>query len=416
MKKGIRLSAVLASILLAAAVPAGYGGPDQGTMQGRDGADAYTMLETESTKGDETFSIETDSSGTTQKKTKTRRERLAERKKEAQEQAELKKNGQEATKQLESADSDPSTITAISAVGGLEAAVEQDDSECIVFIFDEELNHGNPYDVTWDYGEEYNAYLDKVDWTLVFDAEYYKSLFPTLALQYHDDDDLLLRHFQTVGIHEGRQGCESFNVAAYMDHCSQELLDAFGDNYECYYLYYMLHQDTEAKLKTTGDYKGQLAMDLTSIQKTELKWVNYYREEVDADPVAFDSELAAFAAYRAYQDCTEGWDAHDGLEELQKNGLLDEFMDELKIGIYCENKDTLGGSKKSAKSTPCYQHSDYRGSEGHYKTMVGKDYHYVGCGNLFVSEEDYNWDGKYEVNRITLDTYASRLKDPYYDE
>ena len=37
------------------------------------------------------------------------------------------------------------------------------------------------------------------------------------ALQYHGDDEKLLDHFQTVGVHEGRQGCASFNVGVFMD-------------------------------------------------------------------------------------------------------------------------------------------------------------------------------------------------------
>ena len=43
------------------------------------------------------------------------------------------------------------------------------------------------------------------------------------------DKALLLQHFQTVGIHEGRQGCEGFNVAAYQKNCDAKLREAFGD-------------------------------------------------------------------------------------------------------------------------------------------------------------------------------------------
>ena len=223
------------------------------------------------------------------------------------------------------------TVASIAAVGGLKATVQEDESACIVFLFDRSLNHGNPYDVTWDYGEAYNAYLDIVDWSLVFDSAYYKSLFPVLAMQYHNDDALLLKHFQTVGIHEGRQGCEGFNVAAYKANCSKSLRKAFGDNYECYYLYYLLHQDTESKVKTTGTYPQQLTQKLTIVQATELKWVNKYRAEVGADPLSFDGELAALAAYRAYMDCTEGWDAHDGLQNLLDNDKFYPIMPPVRL-------------------------------------------------------------------------------------
>ena len=52
----------------------------------------------------------------------------------------------------------------------------------------------NPYDVEWDYGELYDAYIEEADWSLVFDAEYYKQAFPMLATLYHENDELLLEH------------------------------------------------------------------------------------------------------------------------------------------------------------------------------------------------------------------------------
>ena len=304
----------------------------------------------------------------------------------------------------------------IAALGGLKATVQRDEEACIVFIFDEEKNHGNPYDVTWDYGDDYDACVDAADWSLVFDADYYKSQFPLLAQQYHNDDALLLRHFQTVGIHEGRQGSERFNVAAYMQNCDRSLRKAFGSNYECYYLYYLLHQGTEAGVKTTGNYKAQIAQELTIIQAEELRWTNYYRKEAGAGTVKFDAELAAFANYRAYMDCTEGWDAHDGLEHINTAGQMNAlFFDLAHADLYCENKDTVGGSKESIVRRCRAAYSDYRTSPSHYETMVDPDYGYVGCGNWFVSDQDYNWGGKYEVNRITLDTYADVVRNPFHD-
>ena len=85
-------------------------------------------------------------------------------------------------------DSGFGSVEAIAALGDLKATVQEDEDECLVYIFDNEKNHGNPYDVTWDYGKDYDAYVAAADWSLVFDAEYYKSAFPMLAALYHDDD------------------------------------------------------------------------------------------------------------------------------------------------------------------------------------------------------------------------------------
>ena len=304
------------------------------------------------------------------------------------------------------------SVEAIAALGGKQATVQKDKDECLVYIFDETKNHGNPYDVTWDYGKDYDSYVEAANWSLVFDAEYYKATFPLLTQLYHNDNALLLKHFQTVGIHEGRQGSKGFNVAAYMDNCGKALRDAFGDDYECYYLYYLLHQDTESDVKTTGSYKKQLAQELTAIQEREFKAVNEYRKEAGSQEVEFDSELAAFANYRAYMDCTEGWDAHDGMFYLiDNNKMRSVFFNPIGADIYCENKHTIAGY--AGREHPGDQGRAYRNSEGHYKTMIDTDFNYVGCGNYYVSDQDYNWSGKYDVNVITLDSYADTVNTAY---
>ncbi len=311
---------------------------------------------------------------------------------------------------------DPKTkfgsVEAVAALGGKEATVQKNKNECLVFIFDETKNHGNPYDVTWDYGKTYDSYVAAVDWSLVFDADYYKATFPMLAVLYHNDDALLLKHFQTVGIHEGRQGSKDFNVAAYMDNCDESLRKAFGDNYECYYIYYLLHQDTESGIKTTGSYKKQLAQELTYMQAKELEEVNKYRTRANVETVEFDSEMAALANYRAYMDCTEGWDAHDGLEHMIETEELYDYMDALDMGAYCENKDTTGcytGRERVFNAA-----LDYRSSPGHYETMTDPEYAYVGCSNFYVSDKDYNWSGKYDTNVITFDSYAKAATTAYH--
>ena len=270
----------------------------------------------------------------------------------------------------------------------------------------------NPYDVTWDYGKDYDAYVAAADWSLVFDAENYKATFPMLAVLYHDNDALLLRHFQTVGVHEGRQCSEGFNVAAYMDNCDKSLREAFGDNYECYYLYYLLHQDTESGVKTTGDYKKQLAQELTVAQAEELKGVNRWRKEVNAGTVEFDSEMAALANFRAYMDCTEGWNAHDGLNHMLETREFYGYMDAVDMDKYQENKCTVGyrvGQERVFDAA-----SNYRNSQGHYETMVNPVYAYVGCSNFYVSDKDYNWSEEHDDNVITFDAYADAVTTAYH--
>ena len=65
---------------------------------------------------------------------------------------------------------DSPTVDVIAGLGELKAGVEEPyykhpDS----FKVDVENGH-NPYDVEWDYGELYDAFVQEVDWDLLFDC------------------------------------------------------------------------------------------------------------------------------------------------------------------------------------------------------------------------------------------------------
>lgn len=268
---------------------------------------------------------------------------------------------------------------------GLRAGVETSRSACVVDV-DE---GGNPYDVTWDYGELYDAFVKEVDWDLLFDGDYYIQTFPGLAHLYHRDKALLLRHFQTVGIHEGRQGCKNFNVAAYQKNCDAKVRKAFGDNYECYYFYYALNQKTQKTVPAAGNEKKQLAVRLTQMQQTELDAANKYRAEVGAAPLEYDPELSALACYRAYVDALEDWDAHDWAKAPENQNELNGILDLLGANLWSEN--TVHGhlqdksyALKQGPSTAWY--IKYRYSEPHYKAMIAEGHHYLGSANCYISD------------------------------
>lgn len=271
----------------------------------------------------------------------------------------------------------------------------------------------NPYDVYYDYGEDYQAYVDACDWSLVFDADYYAETFPMLAMQYHDDADLLLLHFQTVGVHEGRQGCESFNVGAYMSNFKNSIAKkAFGDeNYAAYYIYYMLKYDTQKKIdavrmKDKSEPKKQYTAVLTWYQKKELTEINKYRAKVNADPVKFDSELAAIAMFRGYVNVHEGYRDHDYLKDMS-NSELDKFFKPVtaKNKGYKFAENTVTWYKPNASSNKICAGS-YAKSKEHYNAMVNTKYLYVGVSNeVMESENDRNSHSQFDLYfGDTLDT------------
>ncbi len=285
-------------------------------------------------------------------------------------------------------------LTDIADACSTQATCETDKNECVIEFSDEE----NPYDVYYDYGEEYEKYIDACDWDLVFDADYYAETFPMLALQYHNDADQLLKHFQTVGVHEGRQGSKDFNVGAYLQNCDAKVYRAFKTNYAAYYIYYMLNYDSEKNVNTRTADNGktvyqQYTAVLTWLQQKELDRINGYREDEGADPVVFDSELAAYANYRTYNNAVEGYEAHDWLEEntaLASSYFTDAF------GVWNHaGENTVTGTTRNIKCP------DYRQSKEHYEGMISPVYNYVGISNRNWSEET-NINSQFDVYIDTL--------------
>ncbi len=272
---------------------------------------------------------------------------------------------------------------------GMKAEVEKHRRDCVVDVDEGE----NPYDVIWDYGELYDAFVQEVDWNLLFDGDYYIRNFPALAHLYHKDKALLLQHFQTVGIHEGRQGCEDFNVAAYQKNCDAKIREAFGDSYECYYFYYAMNQKTQKEIVTTGSEKKQLTTKLTYMQQAELDRINQYRAEVGVAPLEYDAELSALACYRAYVDALEDWDAHDWIEAAENQDEINGMIEMIRADLWGEN--TVHGYPRTKEyallqgsSTAWY--INYRYSQDHYDAMIAKKYHYVGSANCYISDYEKN--------------------------
>lgn len=289
------------------------------------------------------------------------------------------------------------TIEDINRVCAVQATCETDYYACVVDVSE---NSANAYDVIYDYGEDYQAYVDACDWTLVFDAEYYKTTFPMLALQYHNDDALLLKHFQTVGIHEGRQGSANFNAHAYGYNCSDEIYNAFGRNWAAYYIYYMMNNAAESSVNTVTANNGktvyqQMTCIYTAVQLMEYDMVNEYRVAANAAEVKMNAELNAFANYRAYLNAHDGYSAHDWAinnDPAVANALV--AMGSTN-GRYAENTVTQTYSYVQA------YYNCYAESPEHYATMISGDYNYVGVSNLY-------WNGP-ATRGSQFDVYAYNL-------
>lgn len=293
------------------------------------------------------------------------------------------------------------TIEDILRVCSFKADVETKISLC---SFDTSDSSENPYDLTWNYGEEYDRYVESVDWSLVYDADFFTEKFPMTEMLYRGNKDLMFKMFVTKGIHEGRQGSAKFNVNAYMEN-SPELKATFGKNYAAYYIYYMLNYDTEKDVNTVSRNDGKKAclqqtILLSASQKHELEEVNKYREEVGLKPLVADRQLLDLIQYRAYFNAHDGYRAHDWTIEnietmralLRKIAKTDNHIE------FFENNTEWGCGKKGHDS---YAYS-YRNSPEHYEAMIAPEVVSFGCSDMAYNSDDNYHGSQFDIYTVPL--------------
>lgn len=89
-----------------------------------------------------------------------------------------------------------------------------------------------------------------IDYSAVYDYNYYLKKYSDLAKIYTNDDIGLLAHFVNCGMSEGRQAKASFDVFSYRNQY-QDLRVAFGNNLKSYYMHYISNGKAEGR-KATG--------------------------------------------------------------------------------------------------------------------------------------------------------------------
>lgn len=88
-----------------------------------------------------------------------------------------------------------------------------------------------------------------VDYSRVYDYNYYVSHNSDVKSEYGFDDATVLAHFVNFGMPEGRQGRETFNVNSYRNQYA-DLRRTYGDNLSSYYLHYINYGYREGRTGT----------------------------------------------------------------------------------------------------------------------------------------------------------------------
>lgn len=121
------------------------------------------------------------------------------------------------------------------------------------------------------------TYKESVDYSAVFDAEYYYNTYPDVQKTIGHDADKLLAHFLTSGMKEGRVAKADFDVHAYMEN-NLDLLALYGvKDLSKYYYHYMEAGREEGRIatpkKASAD-SNEIASFSTSYNTEEDRAVN----------------------------------------------------------------------------------------------------------------------------------------------
>ena len=94
--------------------------------------------------------------------------------------------------------------------------------------------------------------LDGVDYSAVYDYDYYVTRYPDIAAVYKGDETRTLWHFVNFGMKEARRGNETFDINSYRNQY-QDLRVAYGTNYQRYYMHYVNFGSKENRVATGVD-------------------------------------------------------------------------------------------------------------------------------------------------------------------
>jgi len=93
---------------------------------------------------------------------------------------------------------------------------------------------------------------NNLDYSPIYDFQYYLAANPDLKAAYGDNNDAaVLSHFVNYGMSEGRRGNSAFDVYSYKNAYS-DLRSAYGNNMKSYYMHYLLYGRNEGRNQITG--------------------------------------------------------------------------------------------------------------------------------------------------------------------
>ncbi|MBR1507051.1 MAG: hypothetical protein IJ619_03535 [Eubacterium sp.] len=122
----------------------------------------------------------------------------------------------------------------------------------------------------------YATVYDGIDYSSVYDYNYYVSKYPDVWKALKANDAAVLRHFVLFGMKEGRRGNDAFDVYSYKN-AYADLRNVYGDNLAAYYQHYARwgRKEGRNRIKNVTTRVGKVTM-LDGVDYSAVFDADYY--------------------------------------------------------------------------------------------------------------------------------------------
>lgn len=144
-----------------------------------------------------------------------------------------------------------------------------------------------------------------IDYSAVYDYNYYTTKYPNIKNAYGFDDTAVLKYFVETGMKLGHQGCAAFDVMSYRNQYA-DLRQAFGTNWKLYYLHYISNGRREGRKGTGCDTLQNAVTKYNGVDYSAIYNYNYYVTTYPDIKKAYGSNDAAVLAHFVNYGMGEG--------------------------------------------------------------------------------------------------------------
>lgn len=228
-----------------------------------------------------------------------------------------------------------------------------------------------------------------VDYSRVYDYNYYVSQNSDVKNEYGFDDEAVLAHFVNFGMPEGRQGKETFNVNSYRNQYV-DLRKTYGDNLSSYYIHYINYGYREGRTGT--GYENTMVGAVTTYNGVNYAAVydyNYYVAKNSDIKKEYGADDAAVLAHFVNFGMSEGRQGKESFNVYSYKNL------------YSDLRAVFGNDLKAYYLHYVnYGRAEGRTGTGYENTLVGAVTTYNGINYAGVYNYNYYTSANPDVKQV----------------